>query len=94
MRDGKKEQRPNPITPPGQGVPVSIFTETQTRARTFPTLQFSSLLKVLLVFVIPRSFAGFGEWARLLVLPYDTCRAYNERMESIVSAERAYWTVP
>ena len=38
-------------------MPVSIFTETPTRARTFPTL--------LLVFVIPRSFTVFGEWARL-----------------------------
>ena len=72
-------------------MPVSIFTKTQTRARTFP---FSRLLEVLLVFVIPRSFTVFGEWARLLVLPYGTCRAYNERMESFVSAESSYLTVP
>ena len=72
-------------------MPVSIFTETRTRARTFPTLQFSSLLKVLLVFVIPRSFTVFGEWARLsgVLVLYGTCRAHEKRMKSVVSAERA-----
>ena len=60
-------------------MPVSIFTETQTRARTFPTLQFSSLL---FVFAIPRSFTVFGEWAQLsgVLVLYGTYGAHNDRM--------------
>ena len=56
----------------------SIFTETQPRAWTFLTLQFSSLLKVLLLFVIPWSFTVFGEWARLsgVLVLYSTCRTH------------------
>ena len=59
-------------------MPVSIFAETQTRARPFPTLQLSSLLEVLLVFVIPRSFTVFGEWGQLsgVLVLYGTCRAH------------------
>lgn len=35
-----------------------------------------------------------GEWARLssVLVPYGTPRAHDERMRSVVSAERAYWT--
>ena len=39
--EGKKEQRPNPNHATRERMPVSIFTDMQTRARTFPTLQFS-----------------------------------------------------
>ena len=54
----------------------------------------SSLLQVLLlVFLIPRSFTVFGEWAQLSsVWVYGTCRAHDKRMNYVVSAERAYWT--
>ena len=55
MREGKKGQRPNPNH---ATVPVSISTDMQTRARAFPTV-------LLFVFLIPRSFTVFGEWARL-----------------------------
>ena len=50
----------------------------------------------LLVFVIPGSFTVFGEWARLsgVLVLYGTCRAHEKRMKSVVSPERAYWTVP
>ena len=70
-------------------MPVPIFTETPTRARTFPTLQFSRLLEVPLLSVILRSFTVFGEWA-----PRWFCMAPAEDNEIFVSAERAYWTVP
>ena len=78
-------------------MPVSIFTEMQTRAWTFLTLQFSRLLEVLLVCVIPRSFTVFGEctWLSSVLALYGTYKAHDNRMKSIVSAQRAYnWTVP
>ena len=90
--EGRKERTaPKPQSRHEAEACLSIFTETQTRARTFPTLQFSSFLEVLLVFVIPRSFAGFGEWARLssVLVLYGACRAHEKRMKSVVSAERA-----
>ena len=57
----------------------------------------SRLLQVL-VFFQPSSFSVFGgprltvfgEWARLSIV--GTYKAHGERMESAVSAERAYWT--
>ena len=78
-------------------MPVPIFTETPTRARTFPTLQFSRLLEVPLLSVILRSFTVFGEWARLssVLALYGTYEAHDNRMKSAVSAQRAYnWTDP
>ena len=63
----------------------------QARAWAFPTF---SLLRVLFVFLIPRWFTGFGEWARLssMLVLYGIYMAHDERMKSVVSAERAYWT--
>ena len=75
---GGQERRPR-----GERVPMSIFTNRQTRARAFPTL-------VVLIML----FTVFGEWAllsRVSVL-YGTHRAHGERMECVLSAERTYWT--
>ena len=45
------------------------------------------------VFLIPQWFTVFSGWAKMLV-QYGTYRAYDERMKSVVSAERAHchWT--
>ena len=69
---------------------MSIFTDMHPRARAFPTLRSV----VVVVFLTPRWFSVFGEWARLssVLVLYGTHRAHGERMESVVSPERAYWT--
>ena len=55
----------------------------------FPTF---SLLRVLFVFLTPRWFTGFGEWARLssMLVLYGTYRPHDEKTKSVVSAECAY----
>ena len=79
-----------PIMPRGERVPMSIFTDMHARAWAFPTLP--SVL--VFGFLTSRWCTVFGEWARLssVLVLYGTYRAHGERMESIVSPERAYRT--
>ena len=60
-----------------------------TRAQAFPTLRSSLSSRPRL-----SRFTVSGEWVRLssVLVLYGTHRARGERMESLVSSERAYWT--
>ena len=75
--------------PRGERVLMSIFTDMPTRAQAFPTLRSSLSPRLRL-----SRFTVFGEWARLpsVLMLSGAHRARGERMESVVSPERAYWT--
>ena len=73
-------------------MPMSIFKGMHTRAWAFPTLW--SFLSPRLHHSDSSVVTVFGEWALLssVLVLYGTYRAHDERMVSVVSAERTYWT--
>ena len=88
IRVGKKGQHPNVGDP-------------QSRDEVLVMITRRALVYFYIVHAIPVRFSDslwqltvFGEWARLscVLVLYGTYRAHDERMKSVVSAERAYWT--
>ena len=74
------------MMPRGECVAWSIFISGKNVPELFQALAF--------VFLIPQWFTFFSGWPSMLVL-YGTYKAHDERMKSVVSAERAsdcYWT--
>ena len=67
--------------PRGERVPWSIFIFGKNVPGLFQALA--------LVFLIPQWFTVFSGWASMLVL-YGTYRADDERVKSVISAERVY----
>ena len=96
VQDEGRKERTAPKSQSRHEAKACLCLFLQKRKHMPGLFRLSNLLKVLLVFVIPRLFTVFGEWARLssVLVLYGTCRAHNARMKSFVSAERAYWTVP
>ena len=95
--EGRKERTaPKPRSRHEAKARLCLFLQQRKHVPGLFRPSSSQRVKVLSVFVIPRSFTVFGEWARLssVLVLYGTCRAHNARMKSFVSAERAYWTVP